>query len=185
MTTALVIIDVQNGILQGMGESGRQAALDAALQETVDRLQQVQQAARKAGAPVILVQHDGEPKHRLAVNSEGWQIREEIRPLAGEPVVRKTSCDSFFETDLAERLRERGVTRLVIGGCMTPFCVDTTCRRAVSLGYDVTLLADGHMTADIGGLTFKQIIAHHNEVLDDFDAGAHTIQLAAARDVRF
>ncbi len=95
------------------------------------------------------------------------------------------SCDSFFETDLQARLKENGITRLVVGGCMTQFCVDTTARRAVSLGYDVTLMSDGHMTADMGELRFEQIIAHHNAVLDEFDAGNHEIRLAQAAAVNF
>ncbi len=99
--------------------------------------------------------------------------------------MRKASCDAFFETDLVERLAERDVTRLVIGGCMTQFCVDTTCRRAVSVGYDVSLIADGHMTADMGDLTFAQIIAHHNALLDGLDAGAHAIELRAADQIVF
>jgi nicotinamidase-related amidase len=68
---------------------------------------------------------------------------------------------------------------------MTQFCVDTTCRRAVSLGYDVTLIADGHMTSDTDDLTFEQIIAHHNAVLDGFDAGAHAIELCRADQIAF
>ncbi len=151
----------------------------------VVRLQRLQRAARRAGAPVIVVQHDGGPGHRLAPGGEGWRLRDEIAPLAGEPLVRKASCDAFFETDLVERLAERDVTRLVIGGCMTQFCVDTTCRRAVSVGYDVSLIADGHMTADMGDLTFAQIIAHHNALLDWLDAGAHAIELRAADQIVF
>jgi len=92
---------------------------------------------------------------------------------------------AFFETDLEARLKERGITHLVVGGCMTQFCVDTTVRRAVSMGYDITLLADGHMTADMGALTFDTIIAHHNMVLDGFDAGAHTVTLRPISDIRF
>jgi len=45
---------------------------------------------------------------------------------------------------------------------MTQYCVGTSVRRAVSLGYDVTLAEDGHLTADSESLTFDQIIAHHN-----------------------
>jgi nicotinamidase-related amidase len=121
------------------------------------------------------------------VGSEGWQVREELSPRNGEALVRKRSCDSFFETDLADQLAARGIHpdsgRLIVAGCMTQYCVDTTCRRAVSLGYDVTLAADGHMTADAGGLTFEQIIAHHNAVLDDFDAGAHMITVTPAATI--
>lgn len=55
--------------------------------------------------------------------------------------------------------------------------------RAVSLGYDVTLVADAHMTEDSGGLTFEQIIAHHNALLDGFDAGEHGIQVLTLDEV--
>jgi nicotinamidase-related amidase len=185
LTSALVIIDVQNAVLRDPANRDRQPIVDAAFGDMVGRLQLVQRAARRVGAPVVVVQHDGGPGHRLSSDGEGWRNRDEIKALAGEKLVRKTSCDSFFETDLAEYLAERNVTRLVIGGCMTQFCVDTTCRRAVSLGYDVTLLADGHMTADMGDLTFAQIIAHHNAVLDGFDAGAHAIELRTAAQITF
>lgn len=185
MTTALLIIDVQNAIVQGAAAPERQKQIDTALDSMVARLRSVQQRARAAGVPVVIVQHDGGPGDRLAHGSAGWQLRPEIAPVAGEPVVHKTSCDSFFETDLAARLQALSVRHLVIGGCMTQFCVDTTARRAVSLGYDVTLLEDGHGTADMGDLTFQQIIAHHNRLLNGFDAGPHAIKLRRAEDVSF
>jgi nicotinamidase-related amidase len=187
MTVALVVIDVQNGILQGNAGAERQAAMDAALDATASRLAALQDEARKAGVPVIVVQHDDPPgsRSRLEVGTPGWELRPEIAPKAGDILVRKRACDSFFETDLADRLDERSVSRLVIGGCMTQFCVDTTVRRAVSLGYDVTLIADGHMTADMGALTFGQIIAHHNATLNGFDAGAHVATVRPADEIAF
>jgi nicotinamidase-related amidase len=60
---------------------------------------------------------------------------------------------------------------------MTQYCVDTTCRRAVSLGYDVTLVADAHTTADSGTFTVEQIVDHHNALLDGFDAGKAAISV--------
>jgi nicotinamidase-related amidase len=185
MSKALLIIDVQNAILSGKGTPERQPHIDAALDETVARLRGLQQEARLAGVPVVLVQHDGTPEHRLAVGTHGWAIRDEIAPRENDVVVHKKSCDSFFETDLAERLDERSVTHLVVGGCMSQFCVDTTVRRAVSLGYDVTLVADGHMTADSGSLTFPAIVAHHNETLDGFDAGMAKVEVLAAAEITF
>jgi nicotinamidase-related amidase len=185
MTTALLIIDVQNAIVEGEGAPERQGAIDAALNETIGRLQSVQARARAAHIPVILVQHDGGPGDPLARSSHGWALRHEIAPLPGETVVHKTSCDSFHGTDLQEQLEGLSVTHLVIGGCMTQFCVDTTARRAVSLGYDVTLLSDGHSTGDMGDLTFSQIIAHHNRLLGGFSAGAHAITLHRAGEMNF
>jgi nicotinamidase-related amidase len=137
--------------------------------------------------PVILVQHDGEPGHRLAAGTAGWSIRGELAAHPGEAVVRKKSCDSFFETDLAAQLAARGIHagtgRLVIAGCMTQYCVDTTCRSAVGRGYDVTLAADGHMTADSGTLGFEQIIAHHNLLLDGFDAGDKIVTVTPIAEI--
>lgn len=185
MTTALLIIDVQKAILAGCGTPERQPVLDRALDETVARLQAVQQRARAAGVPVVIVQHDDNADHRLSKGNPGWQLRDEIAPVGNEPVVHKTACDSFYKTDLQERLEERNITRLIIGGCMTQYCVDTTTRRAVSMGYDVTLLSDGHMTGDRGALTYDQIIAHHNMLLDGFDAGKCAVTLKKAAEVRF
>lgn len=185
MTTALLVIDVQKAILNPAETPARQQAQDAALAAVAARLGKLQQAARKAGAPVVIVQHSGEADHRLGRGKPGWELRDEIVPEAGEPVVHKTACDSFFETDLEARLKERGVTHLVIGGCMTQYCVDTTARRAVTLGYDVTLVGDGHATEDSGTLTFEQIIAHHNGVLDYFDAGTRMIRVKKAAEISF
>ncbi|MBP1883580.1 cysteine hydrolase family protein [Sinorhizobium mexicanum] len=185
MTKALLIIDVQNAILSGKGTLERQPHIDAALEETVARLSMLQVKARTAGVPVVLVQHDGDKDHRLAVGTHGWAIRDEIAPRESDVVVHKKSCDSFFETDLAKRLAERSARHLIIGGCMSQFCVDTTVRRAVTLGYDVTLVADGHMTADSGSLPFPEIVAHHNETLDGFDAGRAKVSVCPAAEIAF
>jgi nicotinamidase-related amidase len=68
---------------------------------------------------------------------------------------------------------------------MTEYCVDTTCQRATSLGYDVTLARDAHLTRDNGVLTAANIIAHHNFVLDDFGAGDHVITAKLAEQIVF
>jgi nicotinamidase-related amidase len=85
---------------------------------------------------VIYIQHDGSKGHPLETHTKGWEIHPSIKPAGGESVVRKRESDSFFETALQEELKKRGITHLVIAGGMTEYCVDTTCRRATSLGYD-------------------------------------------------
>jgi nicotinamidase-related amidase len=106
-----------------------------------------------------------------------------IVPRDAEPVIRKQASDSFFETRLADELRKGGIKHLIVVGGMTEYCIDTTCRRAVTLGYDVTLVADGHLTRDTSVLSASQVIAHHNLVLDGFSAGAHSIKLKPAAQV--
>ena len=173
---AVVIIDVQNAIL-GPADTEQRVKNHAALDAVVARIATLIAHARSEGVPVLFVQHDGSPGHRLETGLPGWQVRPEIAPIAGDPVIRKTACDSFFETTLTDELESRKIEKLIVVGCMTEYCVDTTVRRAVSLGYDVTLVSDGHMTADSGGLSYKQIVAHHNALLDGFDAGSHAVRV--------
>jgi nicotinamidase-related amidase len=182
--TALVIIDVQEGILAGIAGT-RAGETEQALDAMVWRIAALLKRARAAGVPVIYVQHEGSPGHRLEPGSAGYPIREEIAARRGDVTIHKRFCDAFFETTLQSELQKLGVERLVVAGCMTQFCIDTSARRAVSLGYDVALVADGHMTADSGGLTFEQIIAHHNALLDDFDAGTHGVRVLPAAEIPF
>jgi len=182
---ALLIIDVQNAILEGCGMPDRQPYIDAALNDTVERLRIIKERARNAGAPVIIVQHQGEEGHRLSAGTHGWALRKEIAAIDGDIVVHKKSCDAFFESDLDEKLREQSVSHIVVGGCMTQFCIDTTVRRAVSLGYNVTLIADGHSTADTENFLFSQIISHHNATLRGLSAGPHQIEVRAENEITF
>lgn len=175
--TALLIIDVQIGLIDGL------PAYRGA--EVVQRIASLAATARTAGVPVIYVQHDGQPGHRLEPNTPGWPIHRDIAPQTGDLVLHKRYCDSFFETALQAELQERHIARLVIAGCMTEYCIDTTSRRAVSLGYDVTLVKDAHSTADNEQLTAAQVIAHHNELLDGFQAGRHGIAVKPAASVAF
>ena len=183
--TALLIIDMQNAVVAGKAAPERQPAVDAAFEACVKRLARVLYRARNSDARVVIVQHDGSEGHRLETGTEGWDLRPEFAPLRSELVIHKSSSDSFFETTLGAYLSRLGILRLVIGGCMTQFCVDTTVRSAVARGYDVTLLGDGHTTGDQGDLTFEQIIAHHNLTLDGFDAGMNEVRLAACDEVEF
>ena len=162
---SLLVIDVQNAIVDGTVTVDRQPIIDQALQNTVDRIAILQRQARAAGAPVFVVQHDGAPGHRLARGSQGWEIRREVAPIRGDIVINKTHSDAFYQTDFTAQLEMRGVTHLIVTGFMSQYCVDITVRRAVELGYVVTLVADGHGTSDDGALRHDQITAHHNLLL--------------------
>ena len=173
--TALLVIDVQVGIIEGFhAYRGR---------EVLEQINNLIAKARAAGLPIIYVQHDGEAGHPLEVGAEGWQIHPEIEPHDEDLIIRKRASDSFFETRLQSELNARGVKHLIVTGCMTEYCVDTTARRAVSMGYHVTLVSDAHTTIDNQLLTAAQIIAHHNALLDGFDAGSHAITVKPTNEV--
>jgi nicotinamidase-related amidase len=166
---ALLIVDVQVGLVALMPGQVKEQVLS--------NIAALLARARSSGLSVLFIQHDGPKGHPLEVNTPAWAIHPAIRPLDGEPVINKRASDSFFETRLAEELEKGNIKHLIIVGGMTEYCIDTTCRRAVTLGYDVTLVADAHLTRDTPVLTAAQIIAHHNLVLDGFAAGAIGIKV--------
>jgi nicotinamidase-related amidase len=98
--------------------------------------------------------------------------------------IRKTATDAFHHTQLLATLQARGIRRLVICGFQSEFCVDTTTRRALALGYPVTLVADGHSTLDNRVLKAAQISAHHNETLSNIESFGPRVQAISAADVR-
>ena len=176
-SSALLIIDVQVGLVELM---------PAEIQSSVlSKIKTLLTKARASKIPVIYIQHDGAKGHPLETHTKGWKIHPSVMPAHGEQVIRKRESDSFFETELQKELGRRGITRLIVAGAMTEYCVDTTCRRATSLGYDVTLASDAHLTRDNKVLTAADIIAHHNFVLDDFGAGEHVVRVASTGEIVF
>ncbi|WP_230529955.1 cysteine hydrolase family protein [Microvirga roseola] len=183
MTKALVVIDVQNGILDVPG--AKRPAVRHRFDEVRGRIARLVSEAREQGAPIVFVQHDGDPDHRLEKGTKGWEICGDLNRAPEDAVVGKTACDSFFGTELQSVLSGRGIDHLVIAGLMTQYCIDTTCRRAVSLGYNATLVADAHTTADSDALAVEQIVSHHNALLDGFDAGPAVLRVVPSSEIRF
>ena len=177
--TALLVVDVQSRVVDWSQPSSEGS------EEVLARINDLLAKARAASVPVIYVQHDGDEGGRLAPGSEGWRIHPSIAPLDAETVIRKRASDSFYETSLEEELKAHNIRHLVVVGCRTQYCVDATCRSAVSRGYDVTLARDAHMTVDTETLKASQIIAHHNETLDDFGNDKHVVTVKESRAIDF
>jgi nicotinamidase-related amidase len=115
---------------------------------------------------VVFIRHT-EPSGAFEQGSAGWELLPALEVKAGDVFVQKPACDSFLETDLDEVLKRRGVTELVVTGCATDFCVDTTVRAAGSHGYEVTVAGDAHTTRDRPHLGATGVIQHHNYVWAD------------------
>lgn len=160
---ALVVVDVQ----VGMFDPGDPVHDGPRLLETIGV---VLSRARAAGVPVVFVQHDGGEGSGLAPGSPGHAIHPAVAPRPGEPVVHKSGPDSFHNTALDMVLADKAVDGVILCGIQSDLCIDTTCRRASSLGYDVVLVQDGHSTWARLDLSAAQIIAHHNDILCDWFA---------------
>ncbi|MEY9846541.1 isochorismatase family protein [Streptacidiphilus sp. MAP5-3] len=150
--SALLIIDVQNGVVERVHDRERVIA-------NIDTLVG---KARAENVPVVWVQHsDGD----LERGSEAWHYVPELVRLAEEPLVHKSHGDAFEETDLEAQLAARGVGRLVVTGAQTDACVRCTLHGAMVRGYDATLVGDAHTTEDhsaYGAPSPAQVIAHTN-----------------------
>ncbi|MDR3552886.1 MAG: cysteine hydrolase family protein [Clostridia bacterium] len=155
--TVLLVIDMQVAMFSFAGMPPYRG------EEVLRNIKELLVTTRGSGTPVVYVQHtDG---GKFAKETPTWEICPEIAPEPGEKVFQKPFSDSFYKTDLHEALQGMGITRLVVAGMQTEFCVDTTCRRAFSLGYETTLVSDAHTTFDSKILTGEQIVRHHNRIL--------------------
>ncbi|MEU5532575.1 cysteine hydrolase family protein [Streptomyces sp. NPDC020362] len=150
--TALLIIDVQNGVVAG---SPRRDDVIANINTLVTK-------ARTAATPVIWVQHSDD---ELKEGSESWEYVPELVRQNTEPLVHKNYPDSFENTELESVLAEHKVGRLVVTGAQTDVCIRSTLHGAIVRGYDATLVADAHTTEDLsayGAPSPEQVIAHTN-----------------------
>jgi nicotinamidase-related amidase len=173
--TALIVIDVQNGVVAEAHERDTVVANIAVL---VDR-------ARDAGAPVVWVQHSDE---QLEKDSEAWEYVPELVRQDSEPLVHKAFGDSFEDTDLEAVLASASVGRLVVAGAQTDACIRSTIHGAFARGYDVTLVGDAHTTEDQsawGAPSPDKVIAHTNLYWQYQEAPGRTAGVVETKDVRF
>jgi nicotinamidase-related amidase len=150
--TALLVIDVQNGVV---ADAHARDSVIANINRLVGR-------ARAEGVPVVWVQHEDDDLQR---DSEGWQYVPELVRLDAEPLVHKNYGDSFEGTELESLLSERGVGRIIVTGAQTDACIRSTLHGGFTRGYDVTLVGDAHTTEDLseyGAPTPDKVIAHTN-----------------------
>jgi nicotinamidase-related amidase len=161
--TALLIIDMQTGNFSEPNPIYKGNELLSKVKKLIDK-------ARSTQALIVYVQNNGAKGDPDEYGTSGWEVHPAITPVQNDVTIQKNAPDAFHETSLQNELESRSIKKLVITGLQTEYCIDTTCRRAFSLGYEVTLVKDGHSTWDSPDLTAQQIIDHHNRVLSGFFA---------------
>jgi nicotinamidase-related amidase len=158
---ALLIIDMQLGSF-----TPRSARHDT--EGLIGRLNKLAEHTRAHSGTVIFIQHDGPSGDPHHPSMPGWRLLPELVVDPRDKLVRKASCDAFLHTDLDRVLAEAGACELIVTGCATDFCVDTTVRSALARGLKTIVPSDAHTTADRAHLKAAQIIAHHNAIWSDF-----------------
>jgi nicotinamidase-related amidase len=132
----LLVIDVQQGLASpSLGlRNNSQAESNMASLLT---------AWRAHGLPILHIQHcSTEPDSPLRPELPGNAFKEEVQPMAGEPVFRKVVNSAFIGTGLEQYLRDNNISKMVIIGLTTDHCVSASTRMASDLGFDVTLVSD-------------------------------------------
>jgi nicotinamidase-related amidase len=173
--TALLVVDVQNGVVAGAHERD---AVVANIGTLVDR-------ARQEQVPVVWVQH---ADANLAEGSDEWRIVPELTPADDEALVPKHYGDSFEETTLESVLADLGVGRLVVVGAQTDACIRSTLHGSLVRGYDTTLVSDAHTTEDNtqwGAPPPDEVINFTNLYWTYEEAPGRTAGTAQTKDVDF
>ena len=146
MRIALLIVDVQKEFMAD--EKYRRMLLDAA-----EYINEVSGYFRDAGQPVVIVQDleagDGP-------GSKGFEVADEIDTAPSDIVIRKMYGNSFWKTDLEQKLKDLDVQHVIVSGFSAAHCVLATYNGATERGFDVSMLQNG-----IAGLTQQQTDAAH------------------------
>lgn len=146
MSTALIIIDIQNDYFpNGKMElnNPEKAAANASKvlewfrQSNKDNIFHIRHIASSPELGFFLP------------NTEGSEFHKTVLPLENENIIIKNSANSFLKTDLESKLREKGITKIVVAGMMTHMCIDATVRAAVDLGFETTLIEDACASKDL------------------------------------
>jgi nicotinamidase-related amidase len=173
--TALLVIDVQNGIM----------APAVNRDDVIARIAGLVERARAQDAPVVWVQHAND---EFPFGSESWQFVPELDVREDDALVHKCYGDSFEDTDLEAVLADRAVGRLIVTGAQSDACVRSTLHGALVRGYDTTLVADAHTTEDLsewGAPPPDVVIAFTNMYWGDTAAPGRQAGTVAAADVTF
>ena len=173
--TALLVVDVQNGVVDN---THQRDAVVANIAMLVNK-------ARQAGVDVVWVQDCG---GELIRDSENWQLVPELTRDDAEALVHKTYGDSFEDTDLEAVLAGRGIGRLFVSGAQTDECIRSTLHGAIVRGYDTVLVGDAHTTEDLspyGAPTPDKVIAHTNLYWGNHTAPGRSAGTVSTAEVDF
>lgn len=145
---ALILIDIQKGFDNVAYWGGQRNNLDAE-----NNAGELLELWRKNQLPIFHIQHcSTTPTSLLHETNKGNEFKDIVKPIDGEPIIKKKVNSAFIGTNLKERLDNEKITKLVIVGLTTDHCVSTTTRMAGNFGFDTFLVSDATATFNKKGL---------------------------------
>ncbi|MFI1771328.1 isochorismatase family protein [Thalassobellus citreus] len=154
---ALLVIDMQKGSF-----TSKTPRFDT--DGVVSRINELASIFRRHNYPVIYIQHDGSGTGEFEKNSLEWENLDALIIEQNDVLIDKYANDSFYNSKLQDILRALSVNELIITGCATDFCVESTIQSALTKKYSVTVVENGHTTGERPHLPAVKIIEHYNWV---------------------
>jgi nicotinamidase-related amidase len=151
-------------------------------ENVIKRINTLSEIFRENGDTVIFIQHDGSKENYCLPGTEEWKILPELNRLPEDVVIAKLANDSFYRTNLHQFLQDKHIDELVITGCATDFCVDSTVKSALTHDYNLTIIADAHTTADRPHLPAPKIIEHYIWIWENLIHTDGTIRIVKAEE---
>lgn len=121
--------------------------------------------ARKNKIEVIYVRHDDGEGEELTKGTEGFEIYDKFKPLAGEMIFDKTVNSAFKGTGLLEYLRNKGEKEVIVTGLQTDYCIDATIKCGFEHGFKIIVPAGTNTTDDNEFMTGEQSYQYYNEFM--------------------
>lgn len=157
MKQALLVIDAQQELIEG--NQNEKSVYNK--EKLVDNINLVINQALESNSLIVFIRDQDVAEGK----GKGFQVHENINVPVKSKIFDKKATNSFYGTPLMGFLKDNEIEHLVIMGCKTEHCIDTAVRTATVNHFDVTLVGDGHSTADSPILSAEKIISHHNDIL--------------------
>lgn len=154
---ALLVIDMQKGSF-----TSKTPRFDT--DGVVKRINELASIFREQNYLVIYIQHDGTGTGEFEKNSWEWENLDELNVELDDILIDKYANDVFYNSKLQSKLAELNVNELLITGCATDFCVESTIQSALTKDYNIIVVENGHTTGERPHLTAENVIEHYNWV---------------------
>ncbi len=174
---ALIIVDMQQASIANSNKYDSDGV--------VSRINQLSQRVRAKEGLVIFIAHDGEEAEGLKPFTDGWKILDSLEMKNSDITIRKQANDAFYQTQLAATLYKHDISKLLICGWATDFCVDSTVKSALNKDYHVIAVADCHTVSDREDISALQVIKYHNWLWSNMLSTKTKLQVVNSSEITF